>query len=273
MGRLFSRFFSGWGYKVEIADLDTPITAKEAAEHSDIIVFAVPLHKTVDIIREVVPHVRSGQLLMDVTSLKTAPLREMLKSPASVVGLHPMFGGRVSTVSGQTMVACPVRIESEDWARVRALFTSRGLIVKEATPEEHDRMMSIIQVLFHMTTMLTGRVLRDFGVNIGETMEYTSPSYRLEMNLLGRIFAQNPALYSAITQMNPHTPAVISALRDGLDVYREWIETDDLAAFIRDFERSADHLGNFCTQAFRESSDILDFSTRLANGNRKTEDG
>jgi prephenate dehydrogenase len=265
MGRLFSSFFMECGYRVLVADLHTPVTAREVVEASDMVLFAVPLHGTVSIIRGLVPHVKSDQLLMDVTSLKTGPVREMLASPASVVGLHPMFGGRVAGMSGQTMVACPVRIGAGDWAHVRGLFTSRGLIIKETSPEDHDRMMSIIQVLFHMTTMLIGRVLRDFSIDIGETMEYTSPSYRVEMTLLGRIFAQSPALYSAITMMNPHTGDILSALREGLEVYRGWYESEDLQGFMRDFERSAAHLGDFCRTAFEESSEMLDFSNKLAN--------
>ena len=189
----------------------------------------------------------------------------MLRSPAAVVGLHPMFGGRISSFEGQTVVACPVRIERADWSLLRGLFVDRGVKVKEASPEEHDRMMSIIQVLFHMTTMLTGRVLRDYGVDIAETMEYTSPSYRLEMNLLGRIFAQSGVLYSAITQMNPYTKDILGLLREGLDRYEEWYDRQDLNAFVEDFKRSAAHLGEFSRQAYQESSAILDFTVRLAN--------
>ena len=64
--------------------------------------------------------------------------------------------------------------------------------------------MSIIQGALP-ATMLIGRTLRELDIDIEETMNYTSPSYRIEMNLVGRIFAQSPELYGAITQMNPNT--------------------------------------------------------------------
>lgn len=268
MGSLFSRFFLNRGYTVEVADLNTPRSNREVVEASDVVIFAVPLHLTVNILRTLVPFTRPDQLLMDLTSLKVAPIQEMLRSPASVLGLHPMFGGRISSLIGQTLVACPVRISLSDWNCFRDLFGSAGIRIKETSPEEHDRMMSIIQVLFHMTTMLTGRVLRDLGVDIAETMEYTSPSYRLEINLLGRMFAQNGALYSAITEMNPYTRDVISHFRQGLENYDRWYQTEDLNAFIQDFEQSARHLGSFCPQAYQESSALLDFVVRLANGKR-----
>ncbi len=269
MGSLFSRFFGERGFSIEVADLDTPISNREVVEASEVVIFAVPLHRTVEIIRDLIPHTRPGQLIMDLTSLKVAPVREMLRSPASVVGLHPMFGGRISSFEGQTLVACPVRVDNERWDRFRKLFTQAGIHVKESTPEEHDRMMSIIQVLFHMTSMLTGRVLRDLGVDIAETMDYTSPSYRLEINLLGRMFAQSSALYSAITQMNPYTKDIISQLQRGLEKYEEWYDAEDLGAFMEDFSRSSRHLGEYCRRAYSESSALMDFAVKLAHENDK----
>ncbi len=266
MGRLFSNFFQSHGFPVRVADLETPLTPEEAVSESDIVVFAVPLPDTVEIIRKLVPLMRRDQLIMDLTSLKTAPIREMLQSSAHVVGLHPMFGGRVSRLTGQTVVACPMRIGPVDWEWLKGLLTASGIRVKETSPEEHDRMMSIIQVLFHLTTMIIGRAFRKLDIDIAETMEYTSPSYRIEMTLVGRIFAQNPELYAAITGMNPHSCEIFSALRDGLDTFEKFYRTGDLEAIMEDFERSAQHLGSFCRNAYRESSEILDFSVRLANG-------
>jgi prephenate dehydrogenase len=270
MGRLFTKFFSSHGLHVNVADLDTPLTPERAISESDIVVFAVPLHKTVEIIRGLVSHTRPGQLLMDLTSLKAAPVKEMLKSPACVVGLHPMFGGRISSFSGQTLAACPVRIGREQWRWLWGLFTASGIRVKECSPDEHDRMMSIIQVLFHLTTMLIGRTLRKLDIDIDETMNYTSPSYRIEMNLVGRIFAQSPELYGAITQMNPNTGDILSALKDGLEVYQQFYNSGNLNGFMDDFEQSARHLGDFCSNAYRESSEILDFSVQLANNKRNS---
>ncbi len=270
MGRLFASFFQECNCQVEVADIGSRRSNREVLQEADIVLFAVPLHQTVAIIRELVPHVRPHQLLMDVTSLKVAPVREMLRSPAAVVGLHPMFGGRVATLKGQTLIACPVRIAADQWLPLKHTFTDAGLRVKECTPEEHDRMMSVIQVLFHMSSMLMGRVLRELGMDIDATLEYTSPSYRLEMSQLGRMFAQSPALYAAITQMNVNTEEILSHLRNGLEAYETWYRNQDLQAFMEDFQRSAEHLGDFCQRAYRESSEILDFVVRLAQQPEKT---
>lgn len=267
MGRLFGRFFEAEGYRVIVADPIAGNKNNEVMMRSDVVLFAVPLHQTVDIIRDLIPYARPGQLLMDLSSLKVGPIEEMLRSSSSVLGLHPMFGGSIASFAGQTMVACPVRIDPHEWSFFRRLFEAKGMRIKVCTPEEHDRMMSVIQVLFHVTTMLTGRVLRELNVDVAETMEFTSPSYRLEMNLLGRIFAQNANLYSAITQMNPYSRDVLKHLQEGLECYEEWYTAGKFPAFVADFEKSAKHLGDFCESAFEESSALLGFSVELARSN------
>ncbi len=111
MGQLFGRFFETQGYQVFVSDRDPGHDNKEIMRISDMVLFAVPLHETVNIIRELVVHARPEQLLMDLSSLKVGPVQAMLRSPSSVVGLHPMFGGNISSFAGQTIVACPVRID------------------------------------------------------------------------------------------------------------------------------------------------------------------
>jgi len=266
MGRLFSGFFESCGFRVNVGDLGTNPTAREVLESSDIVLFSVPLHRTEAIIRDLVPYAKPHQLLLDLSSLKVGPVREMLRSTAFVVGLHPMFGGRVSTFRGQTIVACPVRISTPDWLRLRSLLSAGGMEVKESTPEEHDRMMSIIQVLFHMTTMLTGRVMRRMGIDLPEVLEYASPGYRVELSQVGRLFAQSPELYSAIIQGNPGTGEVLAQLRQGLDRYGEWFEKQELSGFVEDFERSARYLGEFCSRAFRDSSVLHETVVKCSEG-------
>lgn len=270
MGQFFARLFLRRGYRVLVSDVvlklnhaGTIVSAEEIFERSNIILFSVPLHRTTEIIESYVPRFNSEQLIMDVSSLKVEPVRAMLKGPASVVGLHPMFGGSVRNVQGQTLVACPVRVDKKGWMTVKEQFLREGLRVVECSPEHHDRMMAIIQVLFHLCTMLKGRVIREMGIDIEETLNFTSPVYRLEISILGRMFAQNPWLYAAISQLNPHTGEIIDRLLEGLTLFREYYKNGALEGFVEEFRKTAKHLGDFCTRAFEESSQLVEISTRL----------
>lgn len=277
MGQFFAKLFERRGYRVMIWDVvsknsfaGTIVTNNNIMiEKSDIVIFSVPLHRTVEIIESYVTILRSDQLVMDVSSLKVEPIKAMLKSPSSVVGLHPMFGGSIRNISGQTLVACPVRIGDHKWQAVKGQFVQEGLRIVECSPEHHDKMMAVIQVLFHLSSMLKGRVLREMGIDIEETLKFTSPIYRLEISLIGRIFAQNPWLYAAIFHLNPHTEEIIDLMSEGLNTFKEYYKAGSLEKLVSDFKASADHLGEFCKRAFGESSQLVDFSTRLYNSNKE----
>jgi type III secretion protein N (ATPase) len=113
---------------------------------------------------------------MDVTSLKEAPVQAMLAStPASVVGTHPMFGPSVHTLQGQRVVLCRARGDAwGDW--VAQSFAARGLVVTESTASQHDRAMSVVQVLTHFQTQVQGLTLSRLGVPLADTMPFTSPA-------------------------------------------------------------------------------------------------
>jgi prephenate dehydrogenase len=81
MGQLFGRFFEAQGYRVVVADCGTENKNKDVMNSSDMVLFAVPLHETVNIIQDVIPYARSEQLLMDLSSLKVGPIQAMLHSP------------------------------------------------------------------------------------------------------------------------------------------------------------------------------------------------
>ena len=57
-------------------------------------------------------------------------------------------------------------------------------------------------------------------------------------------------------------------MKDGLEVYEQFYRSGNLEGFMEDFQQSARHLGDFCTDAYRESSEILNFSVELANDKR-----
>src|SRR5687768_2996244 len=137
MGALVARMFGDLGHQVIVADVDTELSAADAAGVADVVVVSVPIDATEDVIRQIGPHVRPDALLMDVTSIKEAPVTAMLAATeASVVGTHPMFGPNVHSLQGQRVVVCRARGDAwADWA-IR-MFQARGLGVQETTPANH----------------------------------------------------------------------------------------------------------------------------------------
>ena len=258
MGRCLAGLFGDLGHAVIIADVGTALSPEDAAAMADVVVVSVPIDVTAEVIRRVGPRVRPDGLLMDVTSVKQAPLEAMLEATeASVVGTHPLFGPSVHSLQGQRIVLC--RGRGAAWyGWLCQMLKARGLAITEATPDAHDRAMAIVQVLVHFSTEVMGRTLADLGVSLEETLAYTSPVYLMELIMTARHFAQSPQLYASIQMSNPQTPQVTEAFLTAAGRLREVITAGDAETFAALYSEVADYLGPFRTQALEQSSYLID---------------
>jgi chorismate mutase/prephenate dehydrogenase len=261
MGRLLTALFADLGHHVLAADVDTDITPRDAAAQADVVVISVPIEATLDVIRDLGPRVREDALLMDVTSIKAAPVEAMLRhAPASVIGTHPLFGPSVHSVQGQRIVLTPARLADGtgwlDW--LRRMLEARGLQVIETSPDEHDRAMAVVQVLTHFSTEVLGRAIASIGVPLEETLRYTSPVYLIDMLMAARHFAQSPDLYASIQMSNPRTAEVTAAFVAAAQELRDISVGGDRAAFAGIFRDVAEHFGDFTGRALEQSSYLID---------------
>jgi chorismate mutase/prephenate dehydrogenase len=265
IGRVVARLFEDLGHRVLVADLDTDLAPAAAAAAADVTVVSVPIDATERVIAEVGPRVRPDALLMDVTSVKEAPVAAMLaataRSQAGVLGTHPMFGPGVHTLQGQRVVLCPGR--GDAWRRWAAgAFAARGLAVTEATPERHDRAMALVQVLTHFQTQVYGvalaRLERALGLSLAETLDFTSPAYLLELFVAARHFAQSPALYGPIEMRNPRTGDVTAAFRAAADEVAGALAAGDRQRFAALFDEVRGFFGDFAAEAADQSSYLID---------------
>jgi len=129
-------------------------------------------------------------------------------SPAEVIGLHPLFGPGVASISGYTICICPARGKRWlDW--VKAIFTKHGAILIETTPEHHDEMMALVQVLNHLNSITMGMVLSEWGVDLAELRKYATPIFHTKLDIIKEIFTNNPRLYAEIIAMSPHISRVM----------------------------------------------------------------
>lgn len=204
------------------------------------------------------PHVRPEALLMDVTSVKTAPVNAMLAhTHGSVVGTHPMFGPGVHSLQGQRVVVCRARGDAwADW--VAQAYRARGLVVTEATAEQHDTAMSVVQVLTHFQTQVFGLTLARLGVPISETRPYTSPAYLLELYVAARHFAQSPQLYGSIEMRNPRTAVVTEAFQNASGELAQILAGGDQARFEAVFDEVRTYFGDFTGEALEQSRFLID---------------
>lgn len=261
MGACIATMFADLGHAVMVTDTDTQLTNEEAAAIADVVVVSVPIDATEAVIRSIGPLVREDALLMDLTSIKSAPVRAMVESSkATVIGVHPLFGPSVHSLQGQRIVLTGGRVnDNDEWTPwLKAMLHARGLNVLETTPEAHDEAMAIVQVLTHFSTEVLGMTLDRLGVDVAQTLEFTSPVYLMDMLLTARHFAQSSALYASIQMHNPRTDEVAGAFVDAASELRDIAASQDRAAFDAMFRKVRDRFGPFTNQALEQSSFLID---------------
>jgi chorismate mutase/prephenate dehydrogenase len=258
MGRFFERFFKQSDYEVRILEREDWAKVEALAAGIELCVLAVPIEVTAAVAAQIAPHLPEGCVLADLTSLKRAPLEAMLRAyPGPVLGLHPLFGPTTASMDKQLVVVCPGRqLEACRW--VLDQLTVWGNVLVETTAEEHDAIMGIVQALRHFATFAFGQFLHGRGVPIARTLELSSPIYRLELAMVGRLFAQDPALYAEIVFASPERLALLKDYIQSLQRNLELIEKGGKAQFVARFKEIAEWFGPFSEQAMRESSFLVD---------------
>ena len=209
MGSIFATLFREEGYTVHVSGRTQGRDIPTMAETCQVVIVSVPIGITVEIIEQLGPHLRRESLIMDLTSLKAEPVKAMLQhSPAEVIGLHPLFGPGVDDIAGHTIVLCPARTEAWlDW--LRHILAKNGATIIETTPERHDELMALVQVLNHLNSITMGMILGEWGVDLTELQRFATPMFNTKLDIMREIFTNNPRLYADIITLNPHIDKIL----------------------------------------------------------------
>lgn len=257
MGSLYRRFLEASGHRTCTLEKGNWHELPAFAEQADMVIVSVPIRATNRVVTRLAPALRRETVLADFTSNKRDPLRHMLAShEGPVIGLHPMHGPDVPNLSKQLMVISPGRDP-----QASAWFTDQcrlwGMRILEADPEKHDHVMNLVQGLRHFLALLHGSFMRKYDLLPGEILDYSSPIYRAELMMTGRIFAQDAELYADIVFANEERRQLLINFLRHQEQLIEMVRNNDKEGFIREFEQVTDFFGTFATQALEESGYLI----------------
>ena len=225
----------------------------------------VPLKATAAVIRRVAPYLAPTAILADIASTKVSIVQTMMESHVGpVVGLHPMFGPGPDSFLGQKVVICPGRDpEVSQWLLVFIEADGGKLIT--CTPDEHDRMMVVVQAIRFFANFTLGAFLAEEGIDITRSLEFASPLYRIEINTVSRLLAQSAALYIDILLASEERCEAIGRLVKTSDRLAKLLANGDRAALINEFEMAYKAFEQEAPRAPEESNHVINhLSTFLA---------
>lgn len=177
-------------------------TLRELGEKSEVLLVAVPISRTPEVVRELSGVAGEGKLLMDIASVKGEVVRTMrsLRKGPELASLHPLFGPGARNLKDKTVVSVPVRVgrKYRDFLR---FLRSRGARVVEMGGEEHDRMMAVVQALTHFVLLSCAETLGKLRFE----EEVSTPLFSSLLQLVRASLASDPSLCGEIQLLNPHS--------------------------------------------------------------------
>ena len=256
LGRLFGQMFGLSGYRVETLEQGDWPRADEILADAGLVMVAVPIDITCQVIDRL-GKLPADCLLVDVTSVKSAPLEHMLAvHQGPVLGLHPMFGPDVASLAKQVIVCCQGRDPAaSQWLLDQ--MTIWGARLQQVEAKAHDEAMTLIQALRHFATFAYGWHLSREQANIDRLLTLSSPIYRLELAMVGRLFAQDPHLYADIILSSPQNLAMIRRYYQNFGEALGLLERGDRAGFIEAFSQVSGFFGEHADEFLRESRTLL----------------
>ena len=223
MGRMLGSFWTDAGYTVNSIDrredpsgtlaLDS-CDLEEGIDGADIVVISVPVTALCEVAARIAPHMRHGQLLVDVTSVKMRPMQWMEECYAGpVIGAHPLFGPNPAREFMRVPLVRGLRSSEENAAQAETLFTSIGCAVFWTTAREHDEGVALAQSL---NFTVSAAFFATLAAN-PQARPFLTPSFTRHLEAARKHLTQDTAMFCEFTSENPMYQDVLCRYRETLD--------------------------------------------------------
>ncbi|NVJ48857.1 MAG: bifunctional chorismate mutase/prephenate dehydrogenase [Gammaproteobacteria bacterium] len=265
LGQLFKTLFARSGHQVTSLEKGEWDATHPALSNADMVMLAVPMAAMEAVVKQLT-HLKPETLLVDIASVKRAPVAQMMTAhKGPVLGLHPMFGPGLEQLARQLVLYSVGRdLAASQWLlRQMELW---GCVLAPVTAQKHDELMSEIQGVRHFLSFCHGWHLLNGEHSLPELYAASSPIYRVELAMVGRMFAQAPELYIDIMLQ---AAAGFDFTRQLASVYQQagaLIKDQQRAQLIAQFTRIAEFFKQSDIDLYRESDELLNaYRERLAS--------
>lgn len=256
LGKVIVGLFSSSEYQVTVVEKDTWDNRSELMQDADLVIIAVPINQTIHVINNL-PKLPDNCVLADVTSIKTEPVQAMLnKHKGPVVGLHPMFGPDAPGMIKQVVVVCEGRCP-DNYAWLIEQMQVWGAQIYATQAQTHDKAMAFIQVMRHFNTFVYGQHLQQEDPDLTQLIAFSSPIYRLELAMVGRLFAQAPSLYADIIFNNQSNVELLERFHERFGQALQLVKSQNKAGFIECFKEVELWFGDYAKQCLIDSKQML----------------
>jgi len=271
MGVWFAKFFESKGYEVILADrkkekleaqkdllVDLTTSFEEAVQDADQILLCVSINAVEEVVKEISPALHEGQVVMDICSIKEAPIKTMHQyiKGATVLGTHPVFGPGSNGVKHKAYVLTPTNAKEQEFAeKFKQWLEQEEAHVFIMTPQKHDELMSVVLGLPHFLGLVACETLLE-QKNLPETKKVAGTTYRMLFTLAEATALETPDLYASLQTNLPDLGKIEDQFMTKAQEWLNLIKSKDAKAIVERMEQLKKKLTETDSD-FAESYEIM----------------
>jgi prephenate dehydrogenase len=239
MGRWFTNYLLSKGHTLTLYDRARRKTwssraktvrvaqnLRDAVSTSDLILVSVPLSSVKQVLRECRRYLRSGSILVEITSLKLFIMKDLknLTSKGVVVSsIHPMLGPSTRSVAGKLIIHIPVKGDRREVEVVQGLMPDARL--RSMPASVHDRMMAYVLGLPYVLNAIFIASLR--GKNLRNLKGSAGSTFTSQLTLAESLTESTGSIIPEILVLNPYSRQILSKARELFQTISESVEKRD----------------------------------------------
>lgn len=187
----------------------------------ELVINAVTLKYTLDVFRQVIPHLSPDCIISDISSVKTGFKEFYEQTGMRYVSTHPMFGPTFANLGDLSHENAIVISEGDYMGRIffRDLYNRLGLNICEYSFEEHDEAMAYSLSIPFVSTFVFAAVLRH--------QDAPGTTFKRHLKIARGVLSEDDNLLREIL-FNPRTKSQVTGIREELkDLIRIIDEHDE----------------------------------------------
>ena len=186
----------------------------------ELVINAVTLKYTIDVFREVIPHLPPDCIISDIASVKTG-LRQFYETCGMrFVSTHPMFGPTFANLGALEHENAIVITEGDYMGRIffRDLYARLGLHICEYSFDEHDETVAYSLSIPFVSTFVFAAVMKH--------QDAPGTTFKRHLAIAKGVLGEDDCLLREIL-FNPRTGSQVSKIRDEIDKLLNIIDSHD----------------------------------------------
>ena len=237
MGAWFANFLASNGYRVIICDKNESAARKfakrrrfrfmkstrQAAELSDIILFATPTHATNTILRKLAGHIPKSTLLIEISSIKE-PIRRTIqrlaKRGVQILSIHPMFGPGAKRLAGKVVLVA----QEPQWNRAArnllSILRKKGAKIIRSNLDDHDRIVATTLAFPHMMNFAFIETLKQAGFSLDTARAIGGTTFRLQLVVAEALYQESLQNEASILADNMYCRSVFATFAQQINQIR-----------------------------------------------------